>query len=142
MTKRNMKFKNKMSGFSMLEVLVSVFVLALGLLGLLNLQMVSLKNNHSAQMRTTATVLAYDILDRIRINKNEDYTLALAATPSGTTQKDKDLIAWTNEISIALPQGDGMIQVKGDIVEVTVQWNDSVGTEGTANQQFVVSSQP
>jgi len=81
----------KQKGFTLLEILVTLVILAIGLLGLLSLQMVSLKNNHSAQLRTTAIVHAYDILDRIRLNKSADYTVAIGATVTGTGLKNLDL---------------------------------------------------
>ncbi len=132
---------NRESGFSMLEVLISIFVLAIGLLGLLSLQMTSLKNNHSAQYRTSATVLAYDILDRMRLNRDADYSLTMSATPAGTGLKNTDLIAWVSDIATTLPSGDGSVSISGDIVTVIVQWNDERGTEGSATQQFTVSSE-
>jgi type IV pilus assembly protein PilV len=134
---------NKASGFSLLEVLISIFVLAIGLLGLLNLQMISLKNNHSAQYRTSATVLSYDIIDRMRLNRDADYTLTMATTPSGTGLKNTDLLEWINELSSTLPSGDGSVAVAGDIVTVVVQWDDSRGniTGAPSTQQFTVSSE-
>ncbi len=131
----------KTKGFSMIEVLVSLFILGVGLLGLATLQMTNLKNNHSAQQRTTATVLAYDLFDRIRLNKTADYTLTMASEPSGTTLKDTDLIAWINSIDATLPDGDGAVSIAGDIVTVTVQWNDSRGLDGNDAQTFSVSTQ-
>ena len=132
---------NKLKGFSLLEVLISVFILAIGLLGLAGLQINSLKNNHSAQYRTSATVLAYDIIDRIRLNRNADYTLTMAAAPSGTGLKNTDLIAWVAQITNDLPSGDGAISLNGNIVTVTVQWDDSRATSGGATQSFTVSSE-
>ncbi|MFT7413440.1 MAG: type IV pilus assembly protein PilV [Methylophagaceae bacterium] len=133
--------KSNNTGFTLLEVMIAVFVLAVGLLGLANLQMLSLKNNHSAQYRTSATILAYDIIDRMRLNRTADYTLALAATPSGSTLKDRDLMDWTTVLSNELPVGDGSIAMSGDIVTVVVQWDDSRGSEGNAAQSFTVSSE-
>jgi type IV pilus assembly protein PilV len=117
--------------------------LAIGLLGLLSLQMVSLKNNHSAQLRTTAIVHAYDILDRIRLNKSADYTVAIGATVTGTGLKNLDLAEWKANLATDLPSGDGSISYPGtaDIVTVTVQWNDERGTSGVSNQSFTVSTQ-
>ena len=48
--------------------MIAVFVLAIGLLGMAGLQMTSLKNNHSAYLRTQAVEYAYDIADRMRAN--------------------------------------------------------------------------
>ncbi|MCI0655296.1 MAG: type IV pilus modification protein PilV [Methylococcaceae bacterium] len=55
-------------GFTLVEVLVAVIVLALGLLGLSGLQVTGLRNNHSAYLRTQATLLASDMADRMRAN--------------------------------------------------------------------------
>jgi type IV pilus assembly protein PilV len=132
---------SKQMGFSLLEVLISIFILAIGLLGLAALQTTSLKNNHSAQYRTTATVLTYDIIERMRLNQTADYTLTLAGAPSGATLKDLDLIDWIDSIAVELPQGDGAVAVNGDIVTVTVQWDDSRGTAGNNAQSFTVRTE-
>lgn len=146
--KKNLFIKNKYSqhaGFSLLEVLITVFILAIGLLGLAALQTTSLKNNHSAQHRTSAVVLAYDIIDRMRLNRDANYTLAMADTPAGATLKDGDLIAWTNDLLASIPSGDGEVQWSkvNDIISVSVevQWDDSRATSGSAAQSFTVSTE-
>lgn len=137
------KIKTNQSGFTLLEIMISVFVLAVGLLGLASLQMTSLKNNHSAQYRTSATVTAYDILDRMRVNQTADYSIALAAPlPAGSTRSGLDLIDWKTTLLNELPAGDGSIVINADgIVTVLVQWDDSRGSEGSATQSFSVSSE-
>ncbi len=55
-------------GFSLIEVLIALVVLAIGLLGLATLQMTSLQFNSDAYTRSQSTVLAYDIIDRMRSN--------------------------------------------------------------------------
>jgi len=143
--------KNSQNGFTLLEILVALVVLAIGMLGLLSLQMVSLKNNHSAQMRTTAIVHTYDILDRIRLNRSVNYEIAMgAAAPTGTSMRDLDLQEWKNNLAQDLPLGDGEIDITGDMVTVTVRWDDSragsdrgtgTDTRGSATQEFKVSTQ-
>jgi type IV pilus assembly protein PilV len=49
---------NSQGGFTLVEVLVAVVILGLGLLGLAGLQAASLRNNHSAYLRSQATLLA------------------------------------------------------------------------------------
>jgi len=56
----------KTTGFTLIEVLVAVVVLAGGLLGLAALQVTSLSSNQTAYNRSQATQLAYDIADRMR----------------------------------------------------------------------------
>lgn len=55
-------------GFTLLEVLIALFVLSVGLLGLATLQATSLRYNSDSYFRTQANVLAYDIMDRMRAN--------------------------------------------------------------------------
>lgn len=78
--KRNM-LRNTVSqgGFTLIEVLVALLVLSIGLLGLAALQTVSLKFNADSYTRTQATILAYDIVDRMRAN------------PAGVTAGDYDV---------------------------------------------------
>lgn len=58
----------KQLGFSLLEVLVSILVLSIGLLGLGGLQMTSLKGANNAHFRTVAGIAATDLAERMRIN--------------------------------------------------------------------------
>ena len=73
-------------GFSLIEVLVALLVLSIGLLGLAALQTTSLKYNTDSYTRTQATLLAYDIIDRMRSNLkgvdagNYNVTSSTAAT--------------------------------------------------------------
>lgn len=55
-------------GFTLIEVLVALFVLAVGMLALAALQGRSLRDSTTAQLRGTALMLAYDISDRMRAN--------------------------------------------------------------------------
>lgn len=57
------------AGFSMIEVLVSLLVLALGLLGFALLQTMNLRYTQSADYRTHATNLGYELLDQMRANR-------------------------------------------------------------------------
>jgi type IV pilus assembly protein PilV len=48
-------------GFTLVEVLVTLLVLSIGLLGIAKLLLVSSRANDSAYMRTQATALAYSL---------------------------------------------------------------------------------
>lgn len=79
----------KQRGFTLIEILVSLVVLAIGLLGLAGLQAAGLRNNNSAYHRSQATLLANDIIDKMRVNGGEalaparNYNIALGAAPAG-----------------------------------------------------------
>lgn len=56
------------SGFTLLEVLITVVIFSIGLLGLAGLQVKGLTLAHDSLLRTTATLLANDMADRMRAN--------------------------------------------------------------------------
>lgn len=133
-----------LSGFTLLEVLFAILVLAIGLLGLAGLQVTGLRNNHSAFHRSQATLLAYDILDVLRANRqaarNGDYNINLTEeSPSDSSRCGLDLNRWITELHSRLPQGDGSVQVANDHITITVQWVEH--GENESMQRFVVESQ-
>ncbi|OMG66869.1 type IV pilus modification protein PilV [Stutzerimonas balearica] len=126
------------AGATLIEVLVAVLVLSVGLLGLAGLQMKAMQSNHSAYYRSQATVLAYDIIDRMRANRadalngvydlpltNEECDPELAA--SGTlAQRDK--AEWLNSLSCLLSaDARGSVIRNGRLFTVSVEWNDNRG---------------
>lgn len=103
-------------GLSLIEVLISVFILAVGLLGLAAMQLQSLKYTQGSQWRSQANFLAYDIVERIRANRVSvgDYVIAMSsATPSAPLASapiaQKDLFAWLGQLETTIPGGDGSV---------------------------------
>lgn len=131
----------KQHGFTLVEILVAIIVLAFGLLGLAGLQLNSLKNNNSAYLRTQATLLAYDMLDRMRANQpgvaNGDYDQLLETVPTdpgcietGCSVSDiaeTDAWEWTQIIGEVMPSGKGRVvgNGEGSIFTITVMWDDN-----------------
>lgn len=121
-------------GFTLVEALVTLLALSIGLLGVAGMQLTGLRNNMSASWRTQGTYLAYDILDRMRANRDNraDYAILVSEDPSGTTTAANDLIAWKAHLSSTLPSGNGSVTVAGadqDEITITVQWDDSRGAD-------------
>lgn len=70
-------------GFTLIEVLVAILIVAVGILGVAGMQVVSLQQNRNALLRDTSLQLGNDILDRMRANRQVVYgPVTLAATPS------------------------------------------------------------
>ena len=117
----------------MLEVLIAIVVLSLGLLGFAGLQSISIRNNNNAYLRSQATVLAYDILDRMRANKAAitSYAMAYGTDPAAGT----DAGNWKQSLKNALPNGDANITLMGSgVVIVNIKWYDGVKpVDGTPN---------
>lgn len=71
----------RMHGFTMIEVLIAVVVLAIGLLGLALLQTVNLRYTRSADQRTQAINMGNELMDMVRANKTE-VAAYIAITPA------------------------------------------------------------
>lgn len=62
-------------GFTLLEVLIAVIVLALGLLGLAKLQTAGLTVSNVAYLRTQGTILAYEAVDMVRADRESAHQI-------------------------------------------------------------------
>lgn len=125
-------------GFSLIEVLIAVIILSIGLLGMARLQIISMQNNNGAFYRSQATLLANEILDRMRLNLAAAGSYAIAADapapavascianpcdPVAVAQAD--LMEWRGEIARLLPAGTGSIVVgASNVVTVDIRWTD------------------
>lgn len=141
------------SGFTLLEILVAMLILAIGLLGLAGLMTISMRDNLSASHRTQATWMAYDMIDRLRANRagaiagSYATPMAAAATcsaaaPVGTLSVTaQDIAAWKSQLACVLPAGTGSITVNGRAASIVIRWDDSRGTQGSSIQTFQVDTQ-
>ena len=113
-------------GFSLIEVLIAILILAIGLLGIAHMQASGMRSTHGAYLRTQATFLAGDILDSMRANvtaaRGGSYDVAFGGAGTGGTVEGDDLIAWKAALAAALPAGDGQITTTGSDVTVEVSW--------------------
>ncbi len=113
-------------GFTLLEVLVATIILSVGLLGISGMQVTGLRSNHSALMRSQATMFAYDMSDRMRANGEAfkpaagfyNNPVAVAnnncATTTGCNSQamaKNDMSAWSANIVNTLPVGAGVVCV-------------------------------
>lgn len=68
------------TGFSMIEVLITMFVIAVAMLGTAALQAYSMKVNQGSQFRAQAVMLGTDLLERIEANNQAAIAGSYAAT--------------------------------------------------------------
>lgn len=64
-----MKPTRSESGFTMIEVLVALLVMAFGMLGIVSLLLVSTRANTSSILKQQAVQSAYNVVDKIRANR-------------------------------------------------------------------------
>lgn len=138
------------AGFTLLEVMIALVIFSIGLLGLAGLQAGGLRSNTQAQLRTIATIQAYDMAERIRANprgvEDGDYNAFDDATPtaedciSAACTADEmatyDYYEWVTNTQNVLPSGHGTVSsnvVNGvRLFTITVMWDEErTGVNGT-----------
>lgn len=159
-------------GFTLVEVLIALFVLAVGMLALAALQSRSLRDSTTAQMRGTALLFAYDISERMRANptgvaagsyarsstdaisvpSTPSPRCTITSTPSSTNtctpaqMATEDLYQWLKTLRGALPDPRATIALDtgGTVWTITLYWNqDRVSSfSTTAYQSLTLRYQP
>jgi type IV pilus assembly protein PilV len=148
--------KHKQSGFALIEVLISLLIMTIGVLGLAGLQFYALKFNRSSAERSQAAAFAYQLADKMRTNygpaRSGSYGVTLSSQPSRTPAKDctannctsnelaaYDLSTWYDALSTALP-GSQIEVICGDTPcgftsqhRITVYWADKSLSGSSAN---------
>lgn len=129
--------RKRTGGFTLLEVLIALVVLSIGLLGIAALQGVGLRSSQGAYLTSQASLLAYDMADRIRANPDwlavyDGFETDCAV--GGGRLVDADLQEWSCAVETLLPSGEGRIDglevqnfgVIGTITRytITITWED------------------
>lgn len=150
----------KSTGFTMIEILVALLVLAVGLLGIAGLQTSGMQATLKAHQRAVALNQSQDLADRIRANINGLRSMAYLQTiPTGAPTPDcmtsantctndqlaaTDLYNWETNNAALLPSGQGEISCtdidattttlleSGSSCVITVRWDaNRDGATGT-----------
>jgi type IV pilus assembly protein PilV len=130
MTLQQGSLMSRQTGSSLLEVLIAVVILAFGLLGLAGLQATSVKSSHSAYQRSQATLLAYDMVDRMRAAR----TAAIAGRfDDGSAHADR--ATWNAALVRTLGVGatGSVVRAANNRVTVTIRWDDNRGRIRTSS---------
>ena len=141
---------------TLIEVLVTLVIISVGLLGVAALQLTTVRNNLDAFVRSQAAVLASDMLDRVRANRAAAiaspgaYNIGFGAPETNpATTAQQDMAQWKRMLRSQLPNGDGSIVtnrtnvggVDRYIVTITIQWGERSTIAADQQVQFVTSSQ-
>lgn len=132
-------------GFTLIEILVAVLIIATALLGLVGLQAAGLRNAVTSYNRTQASQLAYSMADRMRANvveaKNGTYNTA-NMVPNNATQKtncttatcttaemaENDLFEWNAALKEGIPK-TGVITYIAPVFTIAICLEQSTGSQ-------------
>jgi type IV pilus assembly protein PilV len=136
-----MTLHKHVAGFTLIEALVALIVLSVGLLGLAAMQFGGLRFNTDSYHRSQATLLAYDMADRMRANRdgveNGDYNAITTTQPAdpncitvgcdAAEMAQYDAFSWLTRLADALPSGRGTVNdSEGDgVFTITVMWDEA-----------------
>ena len=146
---RSLKQKQNLScrsrGFTMIEMLVTTIIVSIGLLGVAGLQVKSLQYNQSAYFRSQATFIAYDMIDRMRMNADGVSAGQYDAVTTTTLPTEPTCVVDTtgcsstdiasldlNEIADSvgrLPSGTATVSSAANIFTVAVNWVEPHDTD-------------
>ena len=157
--------RRRAGGYALLEALIAVIVAAVGFIGAARMQTFGMKLSASAQFRQKATLLGYQMTDRIRanqagadakaydqltVNANNTCLKALAGCPDPAGVAAADYTEWLNDVVEQLPGGRGVVckdssldtadcDLKGEVIAVKIWWSDRVSTTAAplAESNFV-----
>lgn len=118
--------RQRQQGVSMVEVLVTMLVTSIGLLGVASLQTVGVRMARDSGLMSQASFMATNMADKLR----------------GNIAADED--AWNEEIEQVLPNGRGEVVPSADtedVFEITVTWTesaDSTKTETASERSYTL----
>ncbi len=132
-------------GVSLIEVMVSVLVLGVGLMGVAAMQATALRNGQSSLERSQVVAYSYSILDAMRANRAAAlagaYNLGSmqCTAPTGGTLAQDDLRRWILSLKEGMtsdPLNDdtvcGQVACAAGVCTVTIQWDDTRGSAADA----------
>lgn len=129
-SKRKRVFQNK--GFSLIEVLVTLVIFSIGLLGMAALQTRALKNTYASFQRSLATLQAQDLVDRLWTS-----TCIL----SDSTKRDLVISEWqtvhqaSSSTKLSMPNWSGTVNytAASGLFTISIGWTDFVVNSGQAS---------
>lgn len=132
------------AGFSLIEVMVTIVILAFGMLGVAGLLVAGVSNVASSEATAKATQLASDMADRMRANPTvaisatseyiTNFTDTAPSSPTSVALLDKQV--WMNALAAQLPGGAGKITVDNTNRKVVIQvrWSNCMGALSDADR--------
>ena len=136
--------RRRQAGLSLIEILVSVVILGIGLLGVAAMQSLALRGGQSSLEASQAVMQTNAIIEAMRANRtnaNAYNGAMLCAVPSGGTLAQNDIANWISSLKTSIAGVTTDTTTCGQITGcpancvITVQWDDS-RAGGEADRTF------
>jgi type IV pilus assembly protein PilV len=129
-SKHGLSRSRAQAGVALLEILVSVLLFSLGLLGLIGLQARAIGLSSDAEDRNRAALLANEVVAQMMLHGS-------ATLPAEKLDKWKERVA--EPTTGGLPAGVGEVEVDGIAANVTIKWRaPSRDTDSQLTTRIVV----
>jgi type IV pilus assembly protein PilV len=137
----------RQAGFTLAEVLVASIVLTVGLLGVIALQLESLRTTRSALARTHAVALAADLADRIRAHPTPAAAYDCGGDcddgDGGDVLAAADLAEWRESVRARLPDATasgGYASGATARYQIALSWLDAHGSPASYHVDVLVGT--
>lgn len=128
----------KITGFTLIEVLIALIIMSVGMLGIAGLYVHSMQAGRTSMLRHNAVTLAGDIADRIRANpiagaayglggaNNNCVAAGVNCTPAQMAAND--IFLWDQQAAATMPNGAVNVVFNNGVVpptyQITVTWTE------------------
>lgn len=154
-----MRLRHRARGFTLLESMIAIVVVALGILGVLGVQLRTLSDTQTAVRRAQAIRLIEDLAERVRANPSalaptvlgnyaQGWGTSTAAIPdctAGCTAPNlarADVLRWKQTVRSTMPLGDAAVFVVADAgtgnvrpqLGVMVSWRENEREAATTDE--------
>lgn len=137
--------RNGQRGFSLVEVLITLVIMSIGMLGIAGLYVQSMQAGRTSTFRHHAVTLASDVADRIRANPTAGAAYAAAngvdsncvnggIDCDAAEMAGNDILLWQDQARESLPGGQVGIVFDGGVLPATYQITISWSAPNPANQ--------
>jgi type IV pilus assembly protein PilV len=116
---------NAQQGFTLIEVLVSLLVLLIGLLGVAGMQYLALQQVNNANLRSQVNLQVQELVEQVRANDN--------ALPGSVDD-------WETRMQGTIPEAELNVQILGSVLTVSVTWDERQYGNEAAEQSYTMTA--